>query len=190
MYQEACKLEPDNLIYRQALRDVERRKFNNEPAKVGRLVGARTQPIRMTARSAKSKGNWAEALEDLRGGVRPQPLGRRHAPGTPPRRPRGWASRWLAQWLLESVATRPPTTPTSSATWPTSTRSTHALAKAIPCWERVKKLNPNDEDANRQINALSASATIQRSGLGEASPSKRRRRQVRPRGRRRRASRS
>ena len=31
MYKEACKLAPDNLTYRQALRGIARRKFNNEP---------------------------------------------------------------------------------------------------------------------------------------------------------------
>ena len=40
MYKQACRLAPDNLTYRQALRGVQRRKFNNDPAKVGMLVGA------------------------------------------------------------------------------------------------------------------------------------------------------
>ena len=41
-------------------------------------------------------------------------------------------------------------------------------AKAIQCWEMVKKLHPNDQDANRQINALSASSTIKRAKLDDA----------------------
>ena len=41
-------------------------------------------------------------------------------------------------------------------------------AKAILCWEKVKKLHPNDQDANRQINALSASSTIKRAKLDDA----------------------
>ena len=36
---------PANSLYRQALRGVERRKFDNEPSKVGRLVGMKTQPM-------------------------------------------------------------------------------------------------------------------------------------------------
>src|SRR6478736_3145575 len=63
MYKQACKLSPDSLIFRQALRGVQRRKFNNEPSKVGRLAGARNQPIRMRARSARSKENYAQCLE-------------------------------------------------------------------------------------------------------------------------------
>ena len=41
-------------------------------------------------------------------------------------------------------------------------------AKAIACWEHVKKLNPNDQDVSRKINALSAASTIKRAGLDEA----------------------
>lgn len=38
MYKRACKIVPDNLVYRQALRGIERRKFNGDPSKVGMLV--------------------------------------------------------------------------------------------------------------------------------------------------------
>src|SRR4051794_38374323 len=63
MYLEACKLVPDNLVYRQALRGVERRYFHNDPAKVGRLATAKTQPIKLRARTAKAQGHWAQVLE-------------------------------------------------------------------------------------------------------------------------------
>ncbi len=63
MYRQACKLVPDNMMFRQALRGVERRKFNNDPSKVGMMAGARNQPALLRARSARSKGNWAQALE-------------------------------------------------------------------------------------------------------------------------------
>src|SRR4051812_21079910 len=63
MYQEACKLSPENLLYRQALRGVARKKFANTPAKVGRMVTARTHPIRLRAKTAKAKGQWAYVLE-------------------------------------------------------------------------------------------------------------------------------
>src|SRR5687768_17080917 len=45
MYQRACKLDPGNLLYRQALRGIERKKFGGDPGKVSRLVGAKNQPI-------------------------------------------------------------------------------------------------------------------------------------------------
>src|SRR5262249_6968093 len=43
-----------------------------------------------------------------------------------------------------------------------------AWQKAIQAWEKVKKLDPTDEVASRKINSLSANATIQRAGLGDA----------------------
>ena len=54
MYQDACKLDPENLIYRQALRGIERRKFNNDPKKVSRMVGVKNKPIRARAGMAKA----------------------------------------------------------------------------------------------------------------------------------------
>ena len=58
--------------------------------------------------------------------------------------------------------------PTSFATRPMFTSSNENWHKAIASWEQVKKLDPNDESASRQINSLSASATIMRAGLTEA----------------------
>src|SRR4051794_14874782 len=63
MYRDACKLVPDALLYRQALRGVERRQFGNDPAKVGRMASAKTQPIKMRARAAKAQGHWGQVLE-------------------------------------------------------------------------------------------------------------------------------
>lgn len=166
MYQEACKLDPENLIFRQALRGTQRRKFNNEPSKVGRLVGTRTQPIRMRARSAKSKGKEAEALAicEEAFGHNPWDVGTARDAAEAAE---SMGALALAQWLLESVQ--------AVATDAEFFRhlahvheENHAYPKAIAAFERVKKINPNDEDVNRKINALAASATIRRSGMGEA----------------------
>ena len=43
-----------------------------------------------------------------------------------------------------------------------------AWPKAIACWERVMKVDPNDLNARRRANDLSAKATIHKSGLNEA----------------------
>ena len=63
MYRQASKAVPDNMVYRQSLRGVERKKFANDPKKVGMLVGVKNQPILMQAKSARSKGKHHEALE-------------------------------------------------------------------------------------------------------------------------------
>jgi len=166
MYKEACKLDVENVLYRQALRGVVRKKFNNDPAKVGRLAGARNQPIRLRARSAKGKGNWKSVLEICEDAFVNNPWDT-------------WAARdaaeaaenlnlnSLAQWLIESVQMQ-----ATDADFFRFAAHIHELneswPKAIACWEKVKKLDPKDENVNRQINAISAQASIKRSGIGEA----------------------
>lgn len=165
MYREACKLDPESLIFRQALRGTERRKFGNDPAKVGRLVGARIQPIRLKAKASKGK-NWAHVLELCEEAFLHNPwdvgVARDAAEAA-----EHLDYKLLAQWLVESVQAQ-----ASDADFFRFAAHIQELneswQKAIQCWERVKKIDPNDETANRKINSLSANATIQRSGLDEA----------------------
>jgi tetratricopeptide (TPR) repeat protein len=165
MYQRACKIDPENLIYRQALRGTERRKFNNDPAKVGKLVYARLQGTRLKVKTLKAKKDWKGVIETCEEAFVLHPW------DTTAARDAAEACEQLdykgvAQWLLESVQAQATEADffrhlahieELSGAWP----------KAIGAWERVKKLDPNDEIAGRKINALSASATIQRAGLEE-----------------------
>jgi tetratricopeptide (TPR) repeat protein len=165
MYQRACKLQPENLLFRQALRGIERRKFGGDPAKVGRLVGMKVQPIRARIGMAKSKKNWPHAIEVCEEAFVHNPwdvtVARDAAESA-----EHLGFNLLAQWLLESVQTQV----TKDADFYRYLGHVHEIneswAKAIQAWEQVKKIEPNDENANRQINALSAKSTIQRSGLG------------------------
>ena len=63
MFQDACKLSPGNLSYRQSLRSVQRKKFGNDPKKVGRMAGVRVQGIRLRIKTAKAKHHWAHVLD-------------------------------------------------------------------------------------------------------------------------------
>jgi tetratricopeptide (TPR) repeat protein len=166
MYKDACKLQPDSLTYRQALRMIERKKFGNEPGKVGMLVGARNQPIRMRARAAKNKGHYLQALDACEDAFVHNPWDVDAARiGAEAAEQLGYKE--LALWLLESVSAQANDAEFFKYVAHVS-QLNNAWPKAIAAWERVKKINPNDEDANRQINAIAASATIHRSGLGEA----------------------
>ena len=164
MYKQACKLSPDSLIFRQALRGVQRRKFNNEPSKVGRLAGARNQPIRMRAGRRVPKEHYAQCLEICEDAFTNNPWDVSTA------REAAEAAEMLsyfplAQWYLESVQSEI----AKDAEFFRHIGHVHELneawAKAIAAWEQVKKIDPYDEDANRKINGLSASATIKRAKL-------------------------
>lgn len=166
MLQEACKLHPSCLIYRQALRGIARRKFGGDPKKVGMMAGAKNQPIRMKARGARGKGNFDEALAICEQAFVNNPwdvaTSREAAEAA-----EGAGYLELAAWLVESALPM-----ANDADFFRFAGHIYELnedwPKAISCWERVKKINEYDEDASRQINALSAKATIKRSGLGEA----------------------
>lgn len=167
MYQEACKLVPEELMFRQALRSVERKRFSNEPSKVSRLVVTKNQPIRLRAKADCARKNWSQALQVCEEAFVHNP----------------WdvaASRIAAEaaenlnlpqvaiWLMESVLAQ------GGDDLHFLRHAAHvfelggAWTKAIQIWERVRKLQPSDESAPRKINALSASATITKAGLGVA----------------------
>jgi tetratricopeptide (TPR) repeat protein len=165
MYKQACKLVPDNLVYRQALRGVERRKFG-DPSKVGMLVGAKNQPLLMRAKSARSKGNHNQAIELCEDAFANNPwdVGAARVAAEAAEQA-GMLN--VAQWFVETVQTV-----TKDVDFIKFAAHIHEVneswQKAIGCWEQVKKLHPNDQDANRQINALSAAGTIKRAGLEDS----------------------
>jgi tetratricopeptide (TPR) repeat protein len=166
MYKRACKIVPDNLVYRQALRGVERRKFNGDPNKVGMLVGAKNQPIMLRAKSARSKGKHKEAIELCEEAFvnNPWDVGAARVAAESAEQ---LGMLGVAQWFVETVQTI-----TKDVDFLKFSAHIHELneswQKAINCWEQVKKLHPNDQDASRQINALSAAGTIKRAKLEDS----------------------
>jgi tetratricopeptide (TPR) repeat protein len=166
MYKQASAIVVDNLVYRQALRGIERRKFNNDPGKVGMLVGAKNQPLLFRAKSARSKHKFKEAIELCEDAFvnNPWDVG---AARVAAESAEGLDNVVLAEWFVESVEVI--TKDVDFLKYAAQVHeSNESWAKAIGCWEKVKKLNPNDQDANRQINALSAKSTIKRAGLDDA----------------------
>jgi len=167
MYKQACKLAPSELSFRLALRGAQRRKFNNEPSKVGRLVGARNKPIQYRAKSARSKENYAQSLEICEEGFTHNPwdvgMAREAAESA-----EMLGHYKLAQWYLESVQSEAG----KDAEFFRHAAHVHELCeawpKAIAAWETVKKIDPNDDEAHRKINGLSASATIKRAKYDDA----------------------
>jgi len=167
MYKQACKLAPSEIGFRQALRGVQRRKFNNDPSKVGRLVGARNKPIQLRARSARSKEQYAQSLEICEDGFTNNPwdvgIAREAAESA-----EMLGHYQLAQWYLESVQNEA----AKDAEFFRHAAHVHELCeawpKAIAAWETVKKIDPNDDEAHRKINGLSASATIKRARYDDA----------------------
>ena len=116
--------------------------------------------------AARSKGNFHQALEICEEAFVNNPWDVA-ASRVAAEAAEGMGLTRVAQWYVESVQTV-----TKDVDFFKFSAHIHeenqSWNKAIACWEQVKKLNPNDQDANRQINALSAAGTIKRAGLDDA----------------------
>ena len=120
----------------------------------------------MRARSARSKGKHAHALEICEEAFTHNPWDTSTArEASEAAEAAGYLA--LAEWYMESVQAQAKDAEFFRHAAHVHEKNEH-WQKAIACWEQVKKLDPNDESANRQINSLSASATIKRAGLDEA----------------------
>lgn len=166
MFGQACRLVPDELKYRIALRGVARKKFNNDPSKLGMLAAARNKPLRMLASQARSKGKFDQALETCEKAFLNHPwdvaIAREAAEVAEV------ADKLvLAEWFLESVQDQ-----AKDVDFFRQIAHIHELnehwQKAIFAWETVRKMVPDDEDASRMINALSAKSTMQKGKYTEA----------------------
>jgi len=167
MYKQACKLAPDNLPFRQALRMAQRRRFQNEPSKVGRMVGMTNKPIHMKARSARGKQNFTGCLEICEEAFGNNPWDVSAA------REAAEAAEMLdlfalAQWYLESVQAVAGKDAEFFRHMAHVQELCEAWPKAIGAWEVVKKLDPYDDEAERKIKGLAASATIKRANYEDA----------------------
>lgn len=173
MYRQATKLVPDNMMYRQSLRGAERKKFGNDPKKVGMLAGVKNQTTLMSAKSARSKGKHHEALESCEDAFANNPWDVAAA-RIAAEAAEGLELGGLSQWLLDSVQEVAAKAKDSDFFRFAAGiyEANEAWHKAIACWEQVKKFSPNDQDVSRKINALSAASTIKRAGLDDAIESR------------------
>lgn len=167
MFQDALKLAPGNLAYRQALRAAQRKRFGNDPSKVGRMAGVRVQPIRLRIKTAKAKHNWPHVLDLCEEAfeINPWDLDASKDAAEAADHLKYPA---LAEWLIDSVIHQAGEDAHFLRFAARAYEGNQNWHRAIACWEKVKKLDPSDESASRQINSLSANAAIAKSGLHEA----------------------
>ncbi|WP_435020950.1 tetratricopeptide repeat protein [Tundrisphaera sp. TA3] len=167
MYRDACKLDPEELPYRQSLRGVARKKFNNDPSKVGRMVGLSLQTTKMKIGSLKKKGKWAEAIELCEEAFLASPWDTSIAMDAA-EAAENLGLKKVAQYFVESVFAQGEKDHKFLRFAAHIEELAEDWKKAIICWEKVKAILPHDEDARRRINDITARAAIQRSGLDQS----------------------
>ncbi len=167
MYREALKIDQGNLLYRQALRGVQRRAHGNEPSKVGRMVGMKTQPLKAGMKTSKARGKWIDVLESCEDVFKHNPWDVGAAEDAADAAEK-LGLNLLAQWLLESVTVQAGENESFLLHLAHVYELNQKWDHAISCWEKAHRVNPANEEAKRKVRALSASAAITRSGLSTA----------------------
>jgi tetratricopeptide (TPR) repeat protein len=168
MYLDACKIVPDHLPYRQALRLTQRRKYGNEPEKVGKLVGMRIQPIRLRIKTEKAQGHWAKVLELCEEAFGHNPWDIATARDSAEAATH-LGFHELAAWTLETVFPQAQTDVEFLRQLAYAYEELHQWSKAILCWERVAKQVPADDVARRKLKDLAANAVITHGEYAERS---------------------
>jgi tetratricopeptide (TPR) repeat protein len=167
MYKEACKACPDNLVYRQSLRGVQRRKFGNDPAKVGKMVGLKLQPLRMKIGMTRSRQKWAEVLA-LCEEVFDQSPWDLDASTAAAEAAENLGYKKIAQYYVEAVIPQGEKDERFLRSAARGFEFADDYQKAIWCWEKLRALVPSDEEARKKVNDLTAKAAIKKSGLQES----------------------
>jgi tetratricopeptide (TPR) repeat protein len=166
-----CKLDPANLIYRQALRQVEKAKYKNN------FRGSRFSLLTNTAakhrvKSALRAGDYLKVLE--------------HGEEVLARNPWDVSAQMhmsaaavalglldLAVWFLEQARQKNPQDITVNRELAKLYEKRGNFTQAIALWELIRKANPKDIEAQHKAKDLAASDTIARGRYEEVVSSTR-----------------
>jgi len=168
MLNDACRLMPTHLPYRQGLRATQRLRYENDPGKVGMMAKARVQPISLQIRITKSTGSWLKALETCEDAFLLNPWDV-HIAMEAAECALELGAPELAEWNLASVADE---AEDKVSYLRLKARIYEALGKwsaAIRCFEIIRELVPADQDISSKINSISAKAMMVKSGLESGS---------------------
>jgi len=162
MYTKAVRLVPDNLLYRQALRGVEGKKYKGN--KTGaKMAGLRLTGIRTRISRAKMKSDWNTIDQAAEDGLTLNPWDAQLNADL------GEACRNLgySEVALFCYRTAVDNDGTNKA-FLVSLAELHELrgnyTEAIDCWKRVAKLDPLDSQARSKMTQLEAMNVMDRGG--------------------------
>lgn len=164
MFTQALRIEPENLQFRNGLRAIQRKQYDNDPNKVGLLAKSRAKTARMGIGIAKSRGKWTDVIEACEEVFKYHPWDVHAARDAAEAAEHlGWKS--LARWMLESVGMVAANDPHYCRHLAHIYELHQDWERAIILWERVRKMVPGDDEAMRKSKDLAANETISRSGL-------------------------
>jgi tetratricopeptide (TPR) repeat protein len=170
MFGQCCQVRPDNLVYRQTLRNCEFKKYKDNKTGAS-MAGMRLMGARSKIKKARGAKNWKEMMEAAEEGLVINPWdGQLNAD-------LGEACRELG---YDDIAV-------FAYTWaknadPKNKEFLEGLAEALKakgdfdgsrkCWEMIYKLDPLNGHARSMMTAMDSEKIIDRSGLDTAKSGK------------------
>jgi tetratricopeptide (TPR) repeat protein len=161
-----CKLDPANLIYRQALRRTEKIKFKNN-LRGSRLAFLSNSTVRAKLKTAKGTRDYLKVLE--------------HGEEILTRNPWDVATQMdmaeaadalglldLAVWIMEQARQKDPRDATVNRALARLYEKRGNFVQAMKLWELIRKADPRDVEAQHKAKDLAVHETIQRGKYGEA----------------------
>ncbi|GIW78758.1 MAG: hypothetical protein KatS3mg105_0565 [Gemmatales bacterium] len=153
-----CKIDPANLIYRRALRQVEKNKYKNN-LRGSTLAIITTSAARARLKSAKRARDYLKVLEYGEEVLTKNPwdIGAQMDMAA--------AAEMLnlmdvAVWILEQARQKDPKNATVNRTLARLYEKRGNFTQAIQLWELVKEADPRDVEAHHKAKDLAASDTI------------------------------
>jgi tetratricopeptide (TPR) repeat protein len=159
MFSQCCKLVPDKVLYRQALRGAQRKKHKDNRKGVS-MAAMRMKPAQLKMSYAKQRSKWQDLVDAAEEALLLNPW------DVPTLLEQGMALHELgylecAIFVLETAQDQK-TAEVYRQLAAVYEQAEH-FDKAIRAWEMVSKTDPSDEQALSKMRALAASATIQKS---------------------------
>ncbi|MBI3821238.1 MAG: hypothetical protein HY289_00995, partial [Planctomycetes bacterium] len=163
---ECCTIDPSNLTYRQALRQSQRTKYNNNQSGQT-LAYFRSFFSRMRLQKAMLRSDYFEALLQCEAILMRNPWDlSTHLVMAQAFEELDWPDHAL--WTLEQIRPLHPNSPKVNRPLARLYEKRGNFNQAIALWELIRKAVPDDLEAQRKGKDLAASATIAKGRYEEA----------------------
>jgi tetratricopeptide (TPR) repeat protein len=158
MFSQCCKLVPNKVLYRQALRGAQRKKHKDNRKGVA-MAAMRMKPAQLKMSYAKQRNKWQDLVDAAEEALLLNPW------DVPTLLEQGMALHELgyldcAIFVLETAQDQK--TAEVYRQLASAYEGAEHFEKAIRAWEMVSKTDPSDEQALSKMRSLAASATIQK----------------------------
>ncbi len=166
LLRDACRLCPDVLMFRRALRAVERQRQASEGRK-SPVAALKKWRARARLKAALARGNYPSALEACEDILETDPCDVAALVAEAKILDRlGHIDS--AVWVAETAVGFGPKDADAHRILALLYEKTGQYSRAIALWERVKQLRPEDKEAASRVKNLAAAETIERGGYEQA----------------------